>query len=59
MKKFSVRTAGGDELFIGPGDLEGAFPLPAIGMADLGTDQIGCFVEVAADLFTVGGRIYL
>ena len=59
MKKFSVRTAGGDELFIGPGDFEGAFPLPAVGVADLGADQIGCFVEVAADLLAVGGGVYL
>ena len=54
-----VATPEGGHLVVFPGDLEGAFPLPAVGVADLGADQVGCFVEVAADLLAVGGRIDL
>lgn len=53
-----VAAAEGNELFIGPGDLEGAFPLPEARVADLGTYQVGRFVEVTADLLAVGGRVY-
>ena len=54
-----VATPEGGNLVVFPGDLEGAFPLPAIGMADLGADQVGYFVEVTADLLAVGSRVYL
>jgi len=40
------------------GNLGGAFPLPAARVADLRADQVGRFVQVSANLLTVGGCVY-
>ena len=54
-----IAVAEGQPLTVVPGDLGGALPLPAVGVADLRADQIGSFVQVSADLIAVGGCIYI